>query len=79
MTLYLSQPAMLSAIGNGINIHLDILLNNGDSPLTKTDFPYTSHQIDGQSYVLGKVVQEVKNNAKITTNNFLILNVITLL
>lgn len=60
MTLYLSQPAMLSAIGNGINIHLDILLNNGDSPLAKTDFPYTSHQIDGQSYVLGKVKEELR-------------------
>lgn len=55
MKLYLSRPAMTSAIGNGIDAHLDVLLNGKDSPLAKTNTPYSAHGIEGKEKMLGEI------------------------
>ncbi|QPB43487.1 beta-ketoacyl-ACP synthase [Rodentibacter haemolyticus] len=55
MKLFLSRPAMISALGEGLNIHLDVLLNNKSSPIAATDSPYASHGISAQENMLGEV------------------------
>lgn len=55
MKLFLSRPAMISALGDDLNTHLDVLLNNKPSPLAATDIPYSAHGIIGQEKMLGEV------------------------
>lgn len=55
MKLFLSRPAMMSALGDSLNIHLDVLLNNKPSSIAATDSPYAAHGISGQQKMLGEV------------------------
>lgn len=55
MKLFLSRPAVMSALGDDLNTHLDVLLNNKPSPLAATDIPYSAHGIIGQEKMLGEV------------------------
>ncbi|WP_425292554.1 beta-ketoacyl-ACP synthase [Actinobacillus vicugnae] len=55
MKLFLSRPAMVSAIGNDLNAHLDVLLNHKASPISATDSPYAAHGIEGKAKMLGEV------------------------
>ncbi|WGE90996.1 beta-ketoacyl-ACP synthase [Actinobacillus genomosp. 1] len=55
MKLFLSRPAVMSALGDDLNTHLDVLLNNKPSPLAATDIPYSVHGIIGQEKMLGEV------------------------
>ena len=38
--LFLTRPAMVSSLGEGIETHLDVLLNGGESPLHLSDMPF---------------------------------------
>lgn len=55
MTLYLSQPAIISAIGDGIDTHIDVLLNAQNSPIAETTSPFSLHQMEGKAYMLAEV------------------------
>lgn len=56
-TLFLSRPAMVSCLGDGVESHLAALLNNSVSPLTETDEPFRSLGIKvTKNYTLGRVV-----------------------
>ncbi|AFU20050.1 3-oxoacyl-[acyl-carrier-protein] synthase [Actinobacillus suis H91-0380] len=60
MKLFLSRPAMISALGDDLNTHLDVLLNNKPSPLAATDIPYSAHGIIGQEKMLGEVKETLR-------------------
>ena len=60
MRLFLSQPAMISPIGDGIAAHLDVLLNAKDSPLALTNIPFSAHGIAGEARMLGEVRSELR-------------------
>ena len=60
MKLFLSQPAVTSSIGDGIDIHSDVLLNGKPSPLRKTDSPFSAHQIHGGSCFFGAIQTELR-------------------
>lgn len=60
MRLFLSQPAMISPIGDGISAHLDVLLNTKTSPLALTDIPFSAHGIAGEARMLGEVRSELR-------------------
>lgn len=57
---FLSPPAIVSAIGEGIDAHLVILLSGGESPLAETDSPFTLHNIAGKARVFGEVCDELR-------------------
>ncbi|PJG84355.1 beta-ketoacyl-ACP synthase [Conservatibacter flavescens] len=55
MKLFLSQPAMSSAIGDGVSTHL-LVLNQGQfSPIQLTDSPYSLNNIEGEMKMLGEI------------------------
>lgn len=51
---YLSQPAIVSSLGEGIETHLSQLLNGAKSPLTQSDNVFQDHQIQGKAGVFGE-------------------------
>lgn len=53
--LFLTQPAIVSSIGEGIDCHLTRLLNGEESPLTHSDTPFSAHHIAGKPRVFGEV------------------------
>lgn len=55
MMLYLSRPAITTSLGDGINAHIDMLLNNASSPLSLTNNPFSEHQISSEAKILGEV------------------------
>ena len=58
--LYLTKPAILTALGEGIEQHLQALLNQQNSPLALTDEPFASHQIEAKQRVLGQVAKNLR-------------------
>lgn len=54
-TLYLSKPAIVSAMGEGLKTHIDTLLNSEPSPLTHSDKVFSQHQIVGKAGVFGEI------------------------
>lgn len=61
MNFYLSKPAIVSAIGDGIPTHLNALFNTVKSPLTLTHSPFSSHQLEGNARMLGEVLTELRS------------------
>lgn len=59
-TYFLAQPAIVSSIGEGIDAHLYVLLNGENSPLEKSDTPFSMHQIAGKARVFGEVNSELR-------------------
>ena len=48
--VFLSRPAMVSALGYGVHEHISALLGEADSYLTRSDF-----WVNGKSYLFGSV------------------------
>ncbi|MDG2961320.1 beta-ketoacyl-ACP synthase [Bisgaard Taxon 10/6] len=60
-TLFLSQPAMVSCLGEGAATHLAALLDNSDSPLAETDEPFRSLGLNvTKNYTLGRVATTLR-------------------
>lgn len=57
MALYLTRPAMLSSLGEGIERHLTQLLAGSDSPLVQSDKVFSEYQIQGKAGVFGEINQ----------------------
>ncbi|OOF70754.1 beta-ketoacyl-[acyl-carrier-protein] synthase II [Rodentibacter caecimuris] len=55
MKLFLCRPAMVSSLGDSIDVHLDILLNGRCSPIATTNSPYLAYGIAGKDKMLGEV------------------------
>ena len=53
--LFLTRPAMVSSLGEGIETHLDVLLNGGESPLHLSDMPFKLFDLNGKKSFLGEV------------------------
>ncbi|OOH90667.1 beta-ketoacyl-[acyl-carrier-protein] synthase II [Pasteurellaceae bacterium 15-036681] len=53
--LFLSQPAIVSSIGEGIEQHLNVLLNQQRSPLVCSDKTFKEHNIEGKARFFGEV------------------------
>lgn len=53
--VFLTPPAIVSSLGEGIETHLAVLLNGGDSPLHLSDTPFTLFDLSGKKRFLGEV------------------------
>ena len=53
--LFLTAPALVSSIGEGIKQHLDSLLSAAQSPLKLSDKIFSEHQINGKAGFFGEV------------------------
>lgn len=53
--LFLTKPALLSALGEGLEYHLSILLNNQSSPLKLSNKVFSEHNIEGKLGVFGEI------------------------
>lgn len=53
--LYLSRPAILSSLGEGIKHHTQALLAGVESPLALSDHLYQAEGLDGTAYMLGTI------------------------
>ncbi|WP_133544832.1 beta-ketoacyl-ACP synthase [Mesocricetibacter intestinalis] len=58
--LFLSAPAMLSSLGEGILSHWQGILGGGDSPLAETDEPFRRWGISPKSAILGRITAELR-------------------
>lgn len=58
--LFLTQPAIISSMGEGIDRHLAVLLKGETSPLTPSDTPFSAHNIAGKARVFGEVTCELR-------------------
>ncbi len=54
-TLYLSKPAIISAMGEGLKTHIEMLLNAEHSPLVHSDKVFSRHHIAGKIGVFGEI------------------------
>lgn len=52
---FLTQPAIVSSIGEGITTHLEVLLQGGESPLRLSDHIFSTHKISAKAGVFGEV------------------------
>ena len=53
--LYLSKPAIISAMGEGLKQHIEMLLNGEASPLVHSDKVFREQQISGKMGVFGEI------------------------
>ncbi|AUI66529.1 MULTISPECIES: beta-ketoacyl-ACP synthase [Glaesserella] len=53
-SFFLTQPAIVSSLGEGIETHLAQLLTGADSPLLQSDKVFREHQIQGKKGVFGE-------------------------
>lgn len=58
--LYLSRPAIVSSLGEGIEHHIQALLNNADSPLALSDHLFRAEDLNGPAYMLGAVKTDLR-------------------
>ncbi|MDO4698462.1 MAG: beta-ketoacyl-ACP synthase [Pasteurellaceae bacterium] len=58
--LYLTQPAIVSSLGEGIETHLDQLLTGKASLLRLSDNPFSSLQLEGKARFFGEVCQPLR-------------------
>lgn len=58
--LYLTQPAIVSSIGEGIENHLSILLQGKASPLAVSDTPFSAYNLQGKAQVFGEIKNELR-------------------
>lgn len=54
-TLFLTEPAIVTALGEGIAHHTNTLLQGAPSPITVTAKPFADHDIDAPVKMLGAV------------------------
>ncbi|BFU60939.1 MULTISPECIES: beta-ketoacyl-ACP synthase [Rodentibacter] len=57
---FLTKPAIISAIGEGVGAHLDCLLNSKPSPLHLSDKAFRENGISGKAGVFGEVNLELR-------------------
>ncbi|OOF36762.1 beta-ketoacyl-ACP synthase [Rodentibacter heidelbergensis] len=57
--LYLSRPAILSSLGEGICHHIKSLLEEVDSPLSLSDHLFQSENLEGPAYMLGAIKSDL--------------------
>ena len=56
MSIYLSKPAVISAIGESISTHVQALLEeNSTSPIVYSDKVYKRHQLNGKKQHFAEV------------------------
>ena len=53
--LYLSQPAVISSLGEGLQAHIDTLLSNAPSTLSCCDTPFSRHNLTDHKRMYGSV------------------------
>lgn len=58
--LFLTQPAIVSSLGEGIETHLNTLLNGDKSPLVLSDKPFRDLQLEGKPCVFGEVTTALR-------------------
>ncbi|MCX2961330.1 beta-ketoacyl-ACP synthase [Rodentibacter caecimuris] len=58
--LYLSRPAILSCLGEGIAHHIQTLLERVDSPLTLSDQLFRAENLNGSAYILGSIKTDLR-------------------
>lgn len=58
--LFLTQPAIITALGEGLNTHIHALLQNAPSPLKATDIPFTQNNINAPAKMLGAVTNTLR-------------------
>ncbi len=55
MQLFLSQPGILSSIGDSLSQHIQTLLEGSDSPLTFSNKHFQENGLQGKYNTLGEV------------------------
>ncbi|OOF83710.1 beta-ketoacyl-[acyl-carrier-protein] synthase II [Rodentibacter ratti] len=58
--LYLSCPAILSSLGEGITHHIQALLEKVDSPLKLSDHLFRVENLEGSAYMLGAIDSDLR-------------------
>lgn len=58
--LYLSRPAVVSSLGEGIAHHIQALLDNVTSPLALSDHLFRTENLEGSAYMLGSVQADLR-------------------
>ncbi|MDP8098905.1 beta-ketoacyl-ACP synthase [Pasteurella atlantica] len=58
--LFLSTPAIVTALGNGIKEHIQRLIAGGNSPIEKSKAIFNEHQIEGKVQFFGAINQPLR-------------------